>query len=714
MHIAGVFCVLFVRKDCRFILIFKQCDLHQVYIVKKAAIMNKENHKNTNRLINETSPYLLQHAHNPVDWHAWSVETLNKAKEKNKMLLISVGYSACHWCHVMERETFENAELAKLMNEHFINIKVDREERPDVDAVYMNAVQLIHGGGGWPLNCFALPDGRPFYGGTYFPPDQWESLLKNIVRLYNEQRDDLEEQARRIAGGLRADDLKQFGAKPGTDVSRDVTGVAAGSMKSRFDLKNGGFKGAPKFPMPNNFLFLLRHGFFAKDQEVIDFVQMTLRSMASGGIYDQLGGGFARYSVDESWKVPHFEKMLYDNAQLISLYVEAFRQSGQKDFLDIAEETAGWAFREMLSPGGLFYAALDADSEGEEGKYYVWKSEEFRAVLGEDAGLFAEFYGIDREGYWEEEKNILVKTAEIADFAKDKDLKPEEFSEKLKKAKGMLYTARESRPKPGLDDKMLVSWNALMIEALTALFFATKKEVYRETAISAAGFILNNLMEDDGNLYHSYQKGRKGVPGFLDDYAFTAMAFLDVFTLTRDESWVKKSQLLAEFATKNFFDRDKGFFWYTGEKSHDLVARKKDIIDNVVPSANSVMASALFRLGKITLDSEYTGMSKKMVLRLEESIRNYPSSFSNWACVYQYFSFPFYEVVVSGNKTDEKLFRLFGHYYPGQILIGMEQKSELPVFKDRFKPDKTLIYVCEGNTCKQPVESAREAIRQMF
>ncbi|MFP4470768.1 MAG: thioredoxin domain-containing protein [Bacteroidales bacterium] len=676
--------------------------------------MKKTNqHKHTNRLIHESSPYLLQHAHNPVDWHPWNKETLEKARSENKLMLISIGYSACHWCHVMERESFENEEIASLMNAHFINIKVDREERPDVDAVYMNAVQLIQGSGGWPLNCFALPDGRPFFGGTYFPPEQWQTLLGNVLKLYDRQKEDIEEQASRLTEGLQINDPMQFGHEPVRKFELNLLMSAMESWKKRFDPVNGGFKGAPKFPMPNNFLFLLKYAAITGDEQVKEHVELTLDRMASRGLYDLLGGGFSRYSVDEEWKVPHFEKMLYDNGQMIGLYAEAYRFTKNRKYLNVAEETADWALREMLSPEGVFYAALDADSEGEEGKFYVWTEEDFRKILTEDAGLFMDFFGIGKEALWEDGKNVLLKTSDEENFAREHQLNPNEFSEKLQKAKGSLFRARSTRERPGLDNKILTSWNALMIDGLSKLYKAGGNEKYKDAAVKAAGFLRDQLIGKNGRLLHAFTKDRTAVDGFLDDYALLCDAFIQMASITQEDSWILDAQKMAEYVLGNFIDEKEGFFWYTGDESHELVARRKEILDQVIPASNSVMGLVFFKLGKIFDHTRYTEVAVDMLSRLGESLQKYPGSFSNWSILHLYMSTNFYEVVVAGPEANLKQSELWQHYYPAQLTLATRRNSELPIFSDRFRTTRTRIFVCTDNMCKQPVETAEEAIAQI-
>lgn len=665
-------------------------------------------HRHTNALIAESSPYLLQHAHNPVQWHAWNDETLQKARDLDRMLLISIGYSACHWCHVMEHETFENDHLAALMNEHFVCIKVDREERPDVDAVYMNAVQLLHGSGGWPLNCFALPDGRPFYGGTYFRPEQWEELLKNIVQLYADSRDLLLEQADQILNGINKSDIIQPVGDEDT-FRKEVLEDAMQSFMKNADAVNGGSRGAPKFPMADTLRLLQRWAHFSKDTRYKNHLLLTLDRMAAGGIYDQLGGGFARYSVDAAWKIPHFEKMLYDNAQLIAVYAEAFRYSGKNEYLTVATETADFVLRELTSPEGMFYSALDADSEGEEGKYYVWTRQEFDESVDEDSGLVAEFYGIDEQGYWEDGKNILVRPWSVEEFANKKGIDKDQFGETLNKARIQLLKARSKRTRPALDDKSLTSWNALTIKAMAQLSVMANDKRYLEAAVNAATIIHIKLTQPDGRLLHNYKKGVATINGFLEDYAGMADAALELFQITGDEVWIVYARKLAEYALQHFYDPADGMFWFTHSSSRDLVARKKELFDNVIPSSNSVMAMVLFKLAAIDGNRKYAAIAASMTRSLTNHIQNHPASFANWAIVYFYHLNSFYEVVVSADEPAAVADALYQDSYPAKMVFRVNDESAVPIFHGRAPDGNLRIFVCSGQQCQAPVATAGEA-----
>ncbi len=668
--------------------------------------------KFSNHLINETSPYLLQHAHNPVDWHAWNEATLSKARKEDKMMLVSIGYSACHWCHVMEHESFENEEIAQIMNDHFICVKVDREERPDVDAIYMNAVQMIHGQGGWPLNCFTLPDGKPFYGGTYFQTEQWKGLLENIANLYSLERSKIEEQARQVTEGLNDDLIFNPQAK-GSSFDLDLITQAYQKLERTFDPINGGSKGAPKFPLPGNLTFLLRYYYSTKNPDVGSYLKLSLNKMAAGGIYDQVGGGFSRYSVDDKWHVPHFEKMLYDNAQLISLYAEAFILFKDKNHLQIAEETAQFVLRELTSGEGLFYAALDADSDGEEGKFYAWTKQELTNVLGKNANLIGEYFGIDKEAWWEGDKNVLVKTSAIEEFASKNKLTTTEIEGILEDSRAILLQERAKRTRPGLDTKSLTSWNALMIKALTDLFVATGNKQYLDTSIKAADFIFSNLINDKGGLYHSYKNGKATISGFLEDYAFLIGASIDLYQATFNKKWLQKADALMSYVFSNFSDETDGFFWFTDKLTHDLVARKKEIHDSVMPSSNASIANSLFKLGHLKGKQKYNSIAENMLFGIANQIQRHPSSFSNWLNLAQLITGPFVEIGLTGHKVEQMRRAFSKHYLPLKIIAGSKSESELPLLKNRYIHGKDMIYVCSGKVCKQPVESVDQAIAQI-
>lgn len=669
--------------------------------------------KEANSLINESSPYLLQHAYNPVKWLPWSKEAFKKADKENKLVLISVGYSACHWCHVMEKESFEDVEVAQLMNESFICIKVDREERPDVDNLYMTAVQIMTGQGGWPLNCFALPDGRPIYGGTYFPKKQWMHLLVNLSELLKKDKEKVEEYAKSLTEGIKQTELINIaGAEKKLDFNSAIH-KCIDNWKPRFDNTNGGANKVPKFPLPNNYLFLLRYAYLYGDNDVLNHVTITLQKMAHGGIYDQLHGGFARYSTDGIWKVPHFEKMLYDNAQLVSLYAEAFRLTKNVLYKQVVDETIDFVMKEWFHESGYFYSALDADSEGEEGKYYTWEEEELKQILKNDYDLFADFYQINEIGYWENEQYILMRNENVSQILLNHNLSVAELHEKINSLKFTLQKKAEKRVKPGLDNKVITSWNALMVKGLVDAYLATGNENYKLTAIKSAEFILNNLIGANNELYRIYHNGNKKIKAFLDDYAFTIDAFIAVYAVSGIEKFIFKAKQLNEFVMDNFKNENSSLFYFTGTNNVDLVARQTETSDNVIPSSNSQMALNLHALGLYFGLPEYINRAGEMLNLFTDEMHRYGSGYSNWGILALQFSKPFYEIAIVGKAVNEKMLELHKHYFTNAILAVSETPSETPLLKNRYKDGETLIYVCKNNSCLQPLTNVGEVIKQI-
>ena len=674
--------------------------------------MDNSKNKFTNHLIHETSPYLQQHAHNPVDWYPWNEEALAKAKKENKLMLVSIGYSACHWCHVMEHESFEDSSVARIMNEHFVCVKVDREERPDIDQVYMNAVQLMTGSGGWPLNCFAMPDGRPVYGGTYFPRDKWKSVLLSLSDMYKSEPEKLEEYAEKLTEGVRKSELvKAPGTEP--EFSFDTLRKMVDGWKKRFDNVDGGPMKAPKFPLPNNYRFLLHYYSATKDRSLLDHINLTLTRMAWGGIYDQVGGGFSRYSTDSKWKAPHFEKMLYDNAQLVSLYSEAYRVTKDPLYKSVVYETIEFIRREMTSPEGAFYSALDADSEGEEGKYYVWTKDELKKILGDDLDLFSDHFNVNNNGLWEHGNYILLRNRPDAVVAKKCGSSETEFQKKIKGLKEKVLFEREKRVRPGLDDKILTSWNAMMIKGLTDAYNTFNEPGFLSMAIKNANFILDKQVKPGGGIFHNYKNGVSNINGFLEDYSFTIDAFIGLYTSTLDEKWLNEAKTLADHTIRHFADEKSGLFWFTSDQDSDLIARKMEVMDNVIPASNSSFAISLFQLGKYFYDNQYIERSRKMLHTAQSEMASYGSGYSNWGTLMLYQTSPCFEVAVVGNSVDEIRRTLFQHYLPGMIFAGSLQKGKIPMLEDRFKDGKTLIYVCREKICKAPVTEVEEALKLM-
>jgi len=668
-----------------------------------------ETFRHTNELIHETSPYLHQHAHNPVNWMAWGEEAFNKAGSERKLLLISIGYAACHWCHVMEHESFEDEEVADIMNRHYVSIKVDREERPDVDQIYMTAVQLMKQQGGWPLNIIALPDGRPIWGGTYFPRKSWIEALQQIAVFHQQNPEQTREYAEKLSRGIEQSALVPLSnkeSKPGLPQIQK----AVRRWQSGFDMEEGGSSGAPKFMMPGNLLFLLRWSHGQRDPFVEKFIRTTLQKMAFGGIYDQVGGGFARYSTDPYWKVPHFEKMLYDNGQLLSLYAQAYQKFQDPLYYTIVDETISWMKREMRSSETGFYSSLDADSEGEEGKFYVWQKPEIRRLIGNDFDLFADYFNINQTGHWEDGKYILFRKEADDVFARRHQLEPEELVEKIHSWKKKLLQERSNRVRPGLDDKILTSWNALVITGLVHAYRAFGKSDYLQLARQNARFLLEKQLTEDGTLLHSHKNGISKINGFLEDYALLIQALIALFEVTGNESDLYQAQSLTKTVFKRFFDPAKGIFYFTPIGQGNLISRSIEVYDNVIPSSNSVMAGNLVRLGHLLEQNDYLQTAMKMLSIMSENCLQYPSGHSGWLNVALSFANEQFEIAIAGPEAISMGKEMQARYLPNCLFCPGETSS-LPLLKDRIKPGETLIYVCKNQTCLLPVKTPEEALK---
>lgn len=665
-------------------------------------------YKYTNNLINENSPYLLQHAHNPVNWYPWGKEALDRAKKEDKLILISIGYSACHWCHVMAHESFENDDIAKIMNDNFICIKVDREERPDVDNIYMTAVQLITGRGGWPLNCFALPDGRPVYGGTYFRSGEWKKILINLSESYKLDKTEFSETADNLQKGIIKSEFN-FPVTGENEFNMNKIKSSVERFKNSFDDKYGGLNYSPKFPMPVLWNFLLEYDFYTGDKEIKRQVDLTLHRIAQGGIYDQIEGGFARYSTDAKWIVPHFEKMLYDNAQLISLYSKAYQYTKEELFKNVVIQTTDFINNEMTSPEGAFYSSYDADSEGEEGKYYVWEKDQIDSLLKVDSKFFSDYYNITKIGNWEDGKNILYTGNDVSKLFKKYKLSSEQTKNKINNLNKILLKERKKRVKPGLDDKILTSWNALMISAYVDAYLVLGNKSYLQKAEKAADFIRKKMTDDKFSLKRSYKNGNVKINAFSDDYALTTKAFLMLYSANGNEDDLKFAKHLTEYLLKHFYDKKSGMFFYTSDLNHELSVRQKEISDNVIPSSNSVISDNLRILGLLYSDPVYLEIASEMTAKLSESLLSNINYFAGWASSYLTYSQPTYEVVVVGKNFKKILNELKKTYRPDIIFAGTDRQSEIPIFANRYKKDETLIYVCQNNACKQPVKTVQEA-----
>ncbi len=678
-----------------------------------------------NRLSKETSPYLLQHANNPVDWYAWKDEAFERARKEDKPILVSIGYSTCHWCHVMERESFEDPEIAKFMNENFINIKVDREERPDVDQIYMDACQIINGNGGWPLNCFLTPDKRPYYAGTYFPPKSaynrpsWIQVLQNITNAFQNKREVVEGQADRLLEAIVKSDKSMLnntveGLEGSAEFTPELGDQIFENLKNRFDLLEGGFGGAPKFPGTMSLRYLLNYHYHTKNEEALQHSLFSLDKMIRGGIYDQLGGGFARYATDRAWLVPHFEKMLYDNALLVELLADAYKLTKKELYKETIIETLDFVEREMTHDEGAFYSALDADSEGVEGKFYVWSKEEIEEILGNEADLFCRFYDITSEGNWEE-KNILQRKKSFEEFASENSIKVDVLKSTLQKNRNTLLKVRAMRIRPGLDDKILLSWNALQCSAYANAYAALGIEKYKTAAIKNIQFLLSEMIDKNaGLLFHTYKEGKAQYHGFLEDYAYLIKALLDVYSITFDENYLKEAERYLMLVQQNFFDKTDGLFYFTSEQQRDVIVRKKEIFDSAMPSGNSTMVGNLVRLGMILDNESFKKLSERMLFNLKKSIENHPSSFSRWASELLNQIYSIKEIAVLGVDSIDFANKINTIFIPGRIIMATtDPVSDYPLLENRLKERETLIYLCENYSCQQPVKSIEAFERQL-
>ncbi|HMG69089.1 MAG TPA: thioredoxin domain-containing protein, partial [Chitinophagaceae bacterium] len=665
-----------------------------------------------NRLINETSPYLLQHAQNPVDWYPWGNEALEKAKKENKPILVSIGYSACHWCHVMEKESFENEETAALMNEHFVNIKIDREERPDLDHIYMDAVQAMTGSGGWPLNVFLTPSGKPFYGGTYFPPQRafnrssWRETLLAVSGSFQQKREEIDLQSETLTEHLVKSN--SFGLQKIDDISSIFS---EGKVDETFqnllhaaDKEWGGFGNAPKFPQTFSIQFSLRYYYVKKDETALKQACLSLDKMIEGGIYDQLGGGFARYSTDEEWLVPHFEKMLYDNALILSTLSEAYQFTKTGRYKEVIAETFGFIQRELMHPGGAFYSALDADSEGEEGKYYVWQYEEIDQLLGKDSDIFCDFFGVKRNGNWEGE-NILHTKKSLELFAREKNIPVDELKNTFQKNKQALLAERNKKIRPALDDKIILSWNALINTACSKAFAATGNETYRQLAIENMNFLLLHFKQGDREYYnHSWKNNKAKDFAFLDDYAFLIEALLHLQEITGDIEWLLTARKIAEYVIRNFSEADTGFFFFTDMKQGDVILRKKEVYDGATPSGNATMAYNIYQLSILFDIPGWRKRSEKMVASLSNPIIRYPTSFGIWACLFMEMIYGTDEIAVVGKDPYLLAGQVLAEYIPHKVFMKSTMSNEnLPLLIGKLPKDISLIYLCRAYSCLKPV-----------
>ncbi len=671
-----------------------------------------DNKIHTNSLIHESSPYLLQHAHNPVDWQPWKKEVLERAQREDKLLLVSIGYAACHWCHVMEHECFEDDEVAKVMNSKFICIKIDREERPDVDHFFMTAVQITGAQGGWPLNCVALPDGRPIWGGTYFPKENWINALNELSRLYHDQRADTVRHAENLAYGIKQASLPVKGAE--SPATTTMIENAVKKWKHHFDNQHGGRNGRPKFPMPVNIDFLLHYAHNAKDNDVQKFVELTLTKMAMGGIYDQAGGGFARYSVDELWKVPHFEKMLYDNGQLLSVYSKAFQMTQNDLFRDVVYETVEYLRREMLHLSGAFYSSLDADSENVEGMFYTWTIRELKGLLNGDFRLFADYYNVNSTGHWEDGRYILLRDQSDEEFAEQQGIDLDEIKNLIVKWKALLMKHRESRIRPALDDKTLTSWNALVIQGLCDATKAFGDERFKNLALKNGMFLKDNLFTQQGGLFHTWKNGKAAIPGFLEDYALVIQAFISLYEISADETWVQLARQLTDYTINYFYDTEQNLFFFNEKNNIEIITNHYQKEDNVIASSNSVMAINLLNLSRLFSNMEWEKIAGRMARKISSSFSAYPYAYANWGRLLLMLTFGTREVAIIGSNSPVLMAEMQKNYSPEVIWASAKKESAVPLLLNRYAEGKTLIYVCSNGSCRMPVETVEEAFKYLL
>jgi len=671
-----------------------------------------------NRLESETSPYLLQHANNPVDWFPWGEEALQKAKRENKAILISIGYAACHWCHVMEKESFEDEEVAGIMNENFVNIKIDREERPDLDHIYMDAVQTMTGSGGWPLNVFLTPDKKPFFGGTYFPPRRafnrpsWREVLAAISKAFKEKRDEIDTQAEDLTAQLlQSNSLGHQPSRSEANISKKRIEELFQNLMKPADKEWGGFGRAPKFPQTFSIQFLLRYHHVTKNQDALRQACLSLDKMIEGGIYDQLGGGFARYSTDNEWLVPHFEKMLYDNALLISVLSEAYQLTRKERYREVIDETIQFVKREMMHPDGGFYSALDADSESEEGKFYVWEFGEVRRLLAHNNEIFCDYLDITPKGNWEG-KNILRVKKPMDDFAREKNISVDELKIIIQNGKAVLFSERNKRIRPALDDKIILSWNALMDLALSKAFAATGRDEYRDLSIVNMRFLITHLKNKDNDYFqHTWKNNEAKNFAFLDDYAFLIHALLNLQEITDDASWLFKAKEITESVIKNFGEEETGFFLFTDSRQQDVIFRKKEIYDGATPSGNATMANNIYRLSILFNIPEWKRRAEGMISSLNNMIVQYPTSFGVWAVLLMEMIDGTKEVVVVGGEPSSLAKQVLAEYIPHKIfLVSKTGKEQLPLLTGKTPIDKPLIYLCREYSCLKPVTEVNQLL----
>lgn len=667
----------------------------------------------TNELIHESSPYLLMHAHNPVNWFPWGSKALANAEREHKPIIISIGYSSCHWCHVMERESYADTEVADFMNRYFIAVKVDREERPDIDQIYMDAVMLITGSGGWPLNAFALPDGRPFYAGTYFPKKQWLTLLNQIKHLYTTQLEELTLQAFTLTQGINNKEFINLSVDQSQSIDMKSYQSIFMQWQPLIDYESGGFTGVPKFPLPVTWEFLLQYYYITRDEKALKAVTVTLDSIAMGGICDRIGGGFARYATDKHWKVPHFEKMLYDNGQLLSLYAHAYQLTDRSLYAEIISETLNFVKNEMTHPLGGFYSSINADSEGTEGAFYVWTNQDMETLLGKDVfNILAAYYQLMPSGNWENGTNIIYTKEPAEEFAYKQGMTPASFRNLLADASEKIRNARNKRVRPSTDDKILTSWNALMMKGCIDAYRALGKEEYLTMALQNARFIEQWMIGAQHGLMRNFKDGSVSIPGFLDDYAFLIDVFIELYQVTFSIHWLEQAKALTDHTVKYFYSRDHQLFYYTSAQSEHLIARTMEITDQVTPSSNSVMAKNLYRLGVFFDSQNDRAMSINMLNKVRDETIHGGPYYANWANFLGMHLTILFEIAIVGEEALTRNLEMQRSFLPTSLFMGGDMEN-LPLLTSKKISGRTSIYVCRNRTCSLPVVNVDAALKQI-
>jgi uncharacterized protein YyaL (SSP411 family) len=679
-----------------------------------------------NHLQTETSPYLLQHVHNPVDWYPWGPEALERAVAEDKPIIVSIGYSTCHWCHVMERESFEDQQVAAFMNAHFVNIKVDREERPDIDAIYMEACQLISGSGGWPLNCFLTPDLKPFFAGTYYPPQDaygkpsWMNVLRHMADAFRNKRTMVEDQAVRLQSFIAESDDKLL-----LDTWELETTSALSSrllidelyykIRERFDRQHGGFGAAPKFPGTMSLHFLLCYAHLTQNEEAIAHVVLSLEKMIKGGIYDQLEGGFSRYSTDVEWLAPHFEKMLYDNALICSLAADTYKITANPWCLKAIMETFAFLQTYFKNEEGLFYAAMDADSEGVEGKYYVWTAEEIANIVGEDFTLFAAYFDVRPDGNWEH-VNILHVSDELSNVASKLGLSPEAAMQSIETCQKKLVEVRGKRIAPSIDTKVILGWNALLVTSFAKAYEATEASEYLVAATDLANNLINQFKNQDKSRYfHSICDGKPSTEGFLEDYAFLIAALLDLYKVSQDEKYLEEAISLVDYVNGAFLDEQKGLYFMNSQEVTDVLLRKKEIYDNATPSGNSTMALNLFKCYYFTQNEYYKTLASRMIMQTKDAIKKYTPSFARWAEAALWHYYTPTEVGVVGPAYLSVVQQLNRQFHPLLLISGKHEAHTMSkLVEDKLADVPANVYICKDGSCRQPLNDVQTVISELF